>query len=114
MRTPTINELRTALLDAFEDNFGTVNRGLRSTFRVIAFILAAQLKLLYLTAARVQKNVFPDLADPELLGGTLERFGRARLGRDPFPATQGTFELSVTGTAGSTIRAGLTLSLIHI
>jgi len=108
MNTPTLQELQTAVLNAFEDRFGTINRGIRSTFRVISQVLSGQLKQLYLTAARVQKNIFPDLAEPEAYGGTLERFGRARLGRDPFPPSQGVYLVDVAGQIGGVIRSGLT------
>ena len=47
------------------------------------------------------------LADRELDGGTLERFGRARLGRDPFPASAGLYLIDVTGAAGGIIRQGV-------
>lgn len=110
MRTPTIQELQNSIISAFEDRFGTINRGLRSVFRTIAQVLSGELRLLYLTSARVQKNIFPDLADTEANGGTLERFGRARLGRDPFPATQGIYLVDVTkdGADDAIISAGTT------
>lgn len=107
MNTPKLADLVLSVLTAFESKFGTINRGLRSTFRTIAIVVSGQLRLLYLYAARIQKNVFPDLADSELQGGTLERFGRAKLGRNPFPASAGVYTLKVTGVAGGVIRAGV-------
>lgn len=108
MNTPTLQELFDNIMNAFEDRFGIILRGFKSTFRAIAIIFSGQLKQAYLTAAKVQKNVFPDLADPEIQGGTLERFGRARLGRDRFPASQGEYILDVTGEVGGTIQEGQT------
>lgn len=107
MITPKLKELQDSILSAFETRFGTINRGLKSTFRVISQVLAGELRLVYLFGASVQKNVFADLADPEVDGGTLERFGRAKLGRDPFPASQGLYLVDVTGVSGGVIRAGV-------
>lgn len=66
---------------------------------------ANNLKMLYLTLGKVQKNVFPDTAEPEASGGTLERFGRVFLQRDPFPAIQGQYLCVVSGNTGATIPA---------
>ena len=108
MRIPTIQELQTAITSSFESQFGTLNRGLRATHRTLAQVLSGQLRLLYLYAGRIQRNLFPDQADIESQGGTLERWGRARLGRNPFPASAGIYTASVTGQIGGVIRNGLT------
>lgn len=107
MNTPKLSDLQASILNSFENRFGTINRGLKSTFRTFAQVFGGELFLFYLFGAKVQKNVFPDLADSEVGGGTLERFGRARLGRDPFTATQGIYVLTVTGQAGGTINQGV-------
>ena len=62
----------------------------------------------YLTLAKIEKNIFPDTADSEKFGGTLERFGRVKLGRNPFDATAGIYNVSVTGTLGAIIPASTT------
>jgi len=54
--------------------------------------------------AAIQKNIFVDTCDEE----TLRRWGRVKLNRDPFPATQGQYTVLVTGTTGATIPAGTT------
>lgn len=74
----------------------------------IAAVQSAKLKLLYLAIALVQKNVAPDTADSESIGGTLERFGRIKLNRNPFEAKQGQYTATVTGTTGSVIKAQTT------
>ena len=107
MITPKLKELQDSLLSAFETRFGTINRGLKSVFRTISQILAGEIWLVYLYGGSIQKNVFADLADSEVNGGTLERFGRAKLGRDPFPASQGLYLVDVTGVVGGVIRAGV-------
>lgn len=76
--------------------------------RALAMVQAGKLKLFYLALGLVQKNVFPDTADQESLGGTLERFGRVKLNRNPFAATAGQYTVEVTGTIGSTIVASTT------
>jgi uncharacterized phage protein gp47/JayE len=68
-------------------------------------VQATRLYILYLVAGKVMKNIFIDTAEPEASGGTLERFGRVKLGRDPFPATQGQYICDVTGTTGAIIPA---------
>ena len=76
--------------------------------RALAAVQAAKLKLYYLTIGQLQKNIFVDTADPESSGGTLERFGRIKLNRNPFPATAAQYDIDVTGTIGATIPAGRT------
>ena len=69
---------------------------------------AGQLKLLYLYIGQQQQEFFPDLATSELYGGTLERAGRIFLGRNPFPAAAGVYQVQVSGTIGATIPASTT------
>jgi uncharacterized phage protein gp47/JayE len=71
-------------------------------------ILAGTLKLFYLTIGKVQKNIFVDTADSELKGGTLERWGRVKLGRNPFPARAGQYEVEINGEIGFIIPANTT------
>jgi len=66
-------------------------------------VLAASLKLFYLTIGKVQKNIFVDTADSEANGGTLERWGRVKLGRNPFPARASQYEVQITGDIGAVI-----------
>jgi hypothetical protein len=80
----------------------------KSMLRVFAMVQAGKIWLLYLAVELVQKNIFIDTADPESMGGTLERFGRVKLNRNPFPATAGQYEVEVTGSIGATIPASQT------
>jgi len=80
----------------------------KSFLRAYASVLAGHLKLSYLLIGNVQKNIFVDTADPESQGGTLERFGFVKLGRYPFKATQGIYEIQATGEIGAIIPAGTT------
>lgn len=73
----------------------------------LAAVWTGQLWLAYLYLQDIQNNIFPDTADPESEGGTLERQGRMHLRRDPFPATEGFYTAAVTGIAGAVLRAGL-------
>jgi len=108
MNTPKLSELQASLMSAFETRFGTINRGLKAVFRTLSQVVSGEIRLVYLYGGEIQRNVFPDLAESELNGGTLERFGRARLGRDPFPPSQGLYLVDVTGVSGGVIRAGIT------
>lgn len=76
--------------------------------RALAAVQAAKLKLYYLTIGQLQKNIFVDTADPEATGGTLERFGRIKLNRNPFAATAAQYDIDITGDIGATIPAGTT------
>jgi uncharacterized phage protein gp47/JayE len=69
---------------------------------------AARLKLYYLRLGFIQKNIFVDTADSESIGGTLERFGRVKLNRNPFPAVPGQYTVNVTGDIGAIIPANQT------
>ena len=104
---PTLNDLYAAISADFKNRFGISSENdLKRVLIALASVNAAMLKLFYLALMDVQKNTWPDLADSEAMGGTLERFGRLKLGRDPYPATQGGYTLTVTGTIGATIPIG--------
>lgn len=106
---PTLVQLYNGILADLEAEFGT-NIPLfgKNFLRAKAAVQAGKLKLIYLSLGNVQKNIFADTADPESKGGTLERFGRVKLGRNPFAARAGQYELEVTGTIGSIIKASST------
>lgn len=80
----------------------------KNFLRIDAATRAARMWLYYKGLAFIQKNLFVDTADPEAAGGTLERFGRVKLNRNPFPAVAGQYTVSVTGTPGATIAAKTT------
>ncbi len=106
---PTTQELYNDILADLQAQYGLAIPTFGKNFlRVLAGVKAAKLKLYYLTVANVQKNIFVDNAEPEIIGGTLERFGRVKLNRDPFPARAGEYDIEVTGTIGATIPAQTT------
>lgn len=106
---PTTAELYEDIIADLEAEYGESIPSFGKIFlRAIAAVQAAKMKLYYLAIANLQKNIFVDTADPEASGGTLERFGRIKLGRNPFPATAGQYEIEVTGTPGSVINAQTT------
>lgn len=76
----------------------------------LVIVLAGVFKVFYLGLGNIQKNIFPDAADPESLGGTLERFGVIKLGRPPAPAKQGEYTVSVVGESGAIIKASTTFT----
>lgn len=106
---PTLTELFNSILAdieaTYEDNIPPFGRNF---LRALAAVQAAKLKIYYLAIAKTQKNIFVDTADPEDSGGTLERFGRVKLNRNPFPAKAGQYDLEVTGTIGAVIPASTT------
>lgn len=106
---PTIEELTTSVRTDVESQFGiSIPTFGKNFLRIFCIVHAAKLKLYYLAIGLVQKNIWPDTADSETIGGTLERFGRVKLGRSPFPARAGQYELIVTGSIGAIIKASTT------
>jgi uncharacterized phage protein gp47/JayE len=104
---PTLTELFTAISADFKNRFSISSENdLKRVLTAFATVNAGVLKLYYLALMDVQKNVWPDLADSEEIGGTLERFGRIKLGRDPYPAIQGEYTLTITGIIGATLPIG--------
>lgn len=106
---PTLSELFDSILADIEATFGdNVPLFGKNFLRALAAVQAAKLKIYYLATASTQKNIFIDTADPEASGGTLERFGRVKLGRNPFPAKAGQYDVEVTGSIGAVIDASTT------
>jgi|SRR5690242_5314533 len=103
---PTIAQLYDLILADLQAEYGTSIPTFGKNFlRVVAAVQAGKMKLMYLAIGDLQKNIFVDTATPESAGGTLERFGRVKLNRNPFPAVAGQYTVSVTGTTGSVIPA---------
>lgn len=102
---PTLSQLKTAIRADLETAFeGTPIPVIGKVFlNAQILVQAGKLKIWYILLAKIQKNIFVDTADRESQGGTLERFGRVKLNRDPFPPKAGKYEIQVTGTVGATI-----------
>ncbi len=105
---PTLVELNTAISNDFKSRLNITSTFLKTVLNAFTVVLSAQFKLAYLYLSDIQNNIFPDTADLEVNGGTLERIGRIYLNRNPRPATVGVFEIELTGVAGSFVRTGLT------
>lgn len=106
---PTLREIYDGIIADLESELGvTIPAVGKSFLRSLAATQAGKLKLYYLGIGNLQKNIFVDTADPESTGGTLERWGRIKLGRNPFPATAGQYTIEITGTIGAIIPASST------
>jgi uncharacterized phage protein gp47/JayE len=108
---PTLNQLYNQIIADFESSGAfdiTIPVFGKNFLRGLAMVQAAKLKIYYLLIGKVQKNIFADTADSEANGGTLERFGRVKLNRNPFAAIAGVYDVEVTGLIGSTIQASTT------
>lgn len=106
---PTLNQLYTAVLTDLETEYGvTISLFGKVFLRALAMVQAGKLKLLYLVLGKLQKNIFVDTADPEILGGTLERFGRVKLNRNSFPPQAAQYLITVNGSTGGVIPASTT------
>jgi len=109
VQIPTINDLYTSILADLKSEIGITNDFFGKVFLIpLAMVQAAKLKLYYLAIANIQRNIFVDLAEPISVGGTLERFGLVKLGRLPFTAKSGSYDVTVTGTIGAVIKANTT------
>lgn len=98
---PTLAQLYSGILTDLETEYGiNISLAQKVALRAIASVHAGKIWLLYKVIGLLQKNIWPDTADTEAQGGTLERFGRVRLGRNPFPPVSGQNTITVTGTAG--------------
>src|SRR5690242_194274 len=106
---PTISQLYNDILNDIQAQFGS-NIPLfgKNYSRASAMVQAARLKIYYLVLGNLQKNIFVDTADPESVGGTLERWGRIKLGRNPFPAVAAQYQVVVTGSIGAQIKSSQT------
>jgi uncharacterized phage protein gp47/JayE len=101
---PTFQQLYASILADLESEFNiTIPLFGKNFLRALAAVQAAKSKIYYLAIGGVQKNIFVDTAEPESSGGTLERFGRVKLGRNPFPATAGQYTVQLTGQTGQTV-----------
>lgn len=106
---PTINQIYTGIISNLEAQYNISIPLIGKNFlRCVAIVEAGKQKLYYLAIANLQKQVAPDTADPESQGGTLERFGRLKLQRDPFQAVAAQYVVQVTGTVGGIIAASTT------
>jgi len=109
VQIPTLNELITSIRGDLEGKLGVLIPIFgKSYLNVLASVQAAKIKLIYLAIASVQKNVFPDLAESEAVGGTLERFGRIKLNRNPFPSVAAIYTVKFSGEIGAVIKANTT------
>jgi len=100
---PTVQELRAQIISGYEAALNITNPTFgKSYLRTKATVKAGVLWLLYLTAAKVEKNMFVDTCDEP----TLRRFGLVKINRDRFAATQAQYSILVTGTNGAIIPAG--------
>lgn len=105
---PSLADLQAEILSDLEQSLGVTAAFNKKATSAFAGVQAAKIKTLYLAIANVQKNIFPDTADSETEGGTLERFGRAYLNRNPNPATQGVYDATISGSVGGVVAQGIT------
>ena len=106
---PTLSELYAQNISDLETEFGTsINQFGKVGLKAFAAVQASKQRIQYLAISFVLKNVWPDQADTESQGGTLERFGRVKLGRNPFPAVAGEYTVQLTGTLGTVVPGSTT------
>lgn len=97
---PTVKSLYNNLLSDFQAEFSiTINPFGNSFLMALSAVLAGALYLVYLAIGNLQKNIWFDTADAEIL----PRWGSEILGRYPFTATLGQYTATVTGSTGAVI-----------
>jgi uncharacterized phage protein gp47/JayE len=105
---PKIQQLNANIAADFKNKLNLANDSLKKVLNAMSLVFAAQFHLAYLYLRDIQDNIFPDTANTESVGGTLERQGRIYLNRDRFPDSIGSFKVSVDSVAGSVLRKNLT------
>lgn len=105
---PTIKELYGNMSSDLRSKLNITTDYLKKTFDAFCLVISAQVHICYLYLSDIQDNIFPDKATTSDQGGTLERQGMIYMNRGPFPDSIGSFKVSVSGVAGSVLRANLT------
>lgn len=101
---PTTAELYNQIKSSLESELGvSIPETGKNALRTFCKVQAGKMKIYYLAIANLQKNIFADTADPESMGGTLERFGRVKLERSPFAAVAPEYDVTVLGSIGAVI-----------
>lgn len=99
---PTTQQLEAIILADLEAQFGVpINPDGKADLRAQAAVQAASLKQQYLSIANTEKNIWVDTCDLP----TLIRFGRIKLGREPFSGIAGRYDVLVNGAVGAVIKA---------
>lgn len=106
---PTIQQITTNITSDIVSRLNLSIDSFKKNYAALALVISAQLNLAYLYLRDIQDNMFPDTATTAANGGTLERQGKIYLNRNPFPDSIGSFNVVVTGVAGSVLRVNLTL-----
>jgi len=102
---PSKATLYNRIITSLQTVFGiTIPEWGANFLRAMSLVFAGEFKLQYLAIGNLQKNIFIDTAD----GDVVLRMGFVKLGRYPFAATQGQYTCTVTGTVGATIPAQTT------
>lgn len=103
MDIPTLATLQSQIENDLRTELGITRTWIGKVFlRVLATVQAAKLKLFYLQAAQLQKNIWIDTCEES----ELKRFGLVKLGRLPYGAVAGIFTLSITGSTGGQVTKG--------
>ena len=106
---PLLSDLYTNIAADLVSKLGlTTPDQLKSVNTAFASVEASQFWLAYTYLVDIQRQLSPFTADPASEGGQLNNWGQLRLGRQPFPATDGYYTATVIGVAGSVIRASIT------
>lgn len=105
---PTIEEIYSNIVNDLRNKLDLSDNDFKTVIDALALSLAGQFKLTYLTLSDIQQNVFPDTADSQKNGGTLERHGLIHLNRLQRPASGSVINIEVIADVGSVLRSGLT------
>lgn len=105
---PSIQQLNDNISGDLKNKLNLSNDNLKKVLYAMALVFSGQFHLAYLYLRDIQDNIFPDTANTEDVGGTLERQGIIYLNRNRFPDSIGSFKVSVDAVNGSVLRKNLT------
>lgn len=91
---PSVDELTTKFKNNYASNLGIDVSELGDSYIVESKVQASAVYSIYLKLSKVQNNIYPDLAEEDVL----LRIGYSLLGRYPTPASQGVYTITATGT----------------
>lgn len=102
---PTLAQLQAQIENDLRTELGITRTWVGKVFlRVLATVQAAKLKIFYLQAAQLQKNIWVDTCEDS----ELKRFGLIKLGRLPYGAVAGVYTCDITGSTGGQVNKGTT------
>jgi len=107
-KIPTIKQLFSSIEGDFKSTLNIDDVDTKMVLNAVSAVLAGQLKLIYLYISDKFNNLLPDTADTAENGGGLNRLGEIYLNRQPKPATNGKYIITLDAEPNAKLRNSLT------